>query len=72
MHILLLDEEYSKLLACEGSRTPSDIDANFEMKLPEWADHAVIKRYIIHRPWNLFKLDLKLGIRFLFSVKHFL
>lgn len=38
------DESYIKLLVDEGSKVPSDSDPNYEMKLPEWADHDKIKR----------------------------
>lgn len=40
----ILDQDYSQLLAEVGSKIPSDVDSNFEMKLPEWADHDKIKR----------------------------
>lgn len=38
------DQDYSRLLGEEGSRIPCDKDANYEMKLPAWANRVQLKK----------------------------
>lgn len=40
----LSDDNYSRILAAQGSKIPSDESLDFELKLPDWADHDKIKR----------------------------
>lgn len=47
MNKIRADEGYAKLLLKEGSNIPSDVDTNFEMNLPDWADHKQIKRQVV-------------------------
>lgn len=37
------DENYAKIMLGAGNVTPVDEDSNYEMELPEWADHEKIK-----------------------------
>ena len=41
--MFLLDEAYSKLMLTEGDVTPVDVDPDYKVELPPWADVKRIK-----------------------------
>lgn len=39
-----IDSNYSRMLNEEGAHIPSDVDSDFQMELPPWAEEERIKK----------------------------